>query len=348
VPWQSSRLTVKGSTMGVPQSHMDRLSGTTLVRWTGRGKVEDLASSVSAALRAEGLRARVEVLGGFVAVANQDPVHVSSLVRFMPGAAWVAVGHSFGAQDQMTREAKKFAAGYLKGTKTFSVRAESDGDGVAAVDLAGAVVSALLDALPEAKVDDRRPGAVFRALYSKGRWVFGAELWTGPGGVPSGDETVHCLVSGGKHSSVVAWMALLAGYSVEMVHAEVGRGALVQVARLYAELSRRVDPSKLHLTLLRGGLPADSIGQWLARSKGRFFAGTSAPRSAPRWLSERTESPLYLLPEEAFSESLKTLSLNSHDAKEAWEARHRSGRHSAVRFGGKRADMHEVLKAMGS
>jgi len=30
---------------------------------------------------------------------------------------------------------------------------------------------------------------------------------------------VHCLVSGGYHSSVVSWMAALSGFSLTLVHA---------------------------------------------------------------------------------------------------------------------------------
>ena len=59
--------------------------------------------------------------------------------------------------------------------------------------------------------------------------------------LPTGGDWVSCLVSGGERSSALAWMAALSGFSLRLVHSRTDEAALRHVARLYSELSFRMD-----------------------------------------------------------------------------------------------------------
>ncbi len=123
-------------------------------------------------------------------------------------------------------------------------------------------------------MDERKPHVRFRVCVEGTKGACGAEIRAGPGGLPTSEEWVSCLVSGGERSSAMAWMAALSGFSLRLVHSRTDEASLRQVARLYSELSFRMDPRCLELVVLDGGKDAYArIGGWLRDHKGAAFAG---------------------------------------------------------------------------
>ena len=153
-----------------------------------------------------------------------------------------------------------------------------------------------------------------------------------------------CLVSGGVHSSVVAWHALLSGYGASLVHFVVDDESIAQVAGLYAELSHRVDPRRLSLSVNEG----DGLVEWLRRQEGSAVPMTGFHYECgrvPEPLRDRVHSPLALMSEEEILSSFASLSVKDYEHKRDWGAGEgRKGRWRS--FGGARADVHGVIDGL--
>ncbi len=319
--------------------------GTAIVRWTGRGKLGDLRSSVAAVCRVERAGARVRSQGATILVETPEPVGIATALQCLPGVSWIAVGYSAGSFAGVGKKASALARIHLRKGRTFSVVAESDSKGATPMDVSGAVSAAILGAVKGIRVRDDRPDYVFRVAYEGGRGAVGVQLKEGPGGTPVGSATATCLISGGMHSSVVAWHALTCGFSVRLLHVASDEESLREVARLYSELSNRVDPSKVELEVFEGGsvLSAALSG---GRPGGRIFGGFhSGCGEVPGRLEGVAEAPLYLLTEEEFREGLSRMALKGHAARRAWEDERGEAGGRRV-FGGKRADMHGVIDGL--
>lgn len=278
-------------------------------------------------------------------VEGPEPVRVASLFRHMPGVSWVAVGLAAESFNELKAGSADLARRYLRRGYRFSVLAEASGN-VASGDVAGTVVSAALEAVRGTRTDEAKPRVRFRAAFDGARGAVGVELSDGPGGVPTGAEGVTCLVSGGKHSSVLCWMALLAGFRVRMVHAKVDERSLVAVADLYEEVSHRVDPIGLSLEVLQGGDPASSLLGAVQKVKGSAFGGFhSACSRVPAAMKGKVGAPIYLLPEESFELEFRELRLKRYEEKLDWGM---TGPRAARRlaFGGVRADISQVLDGL--
>ncbi|MDA4125386.1 MAG: hypothetical protein OK438_08095 [Thaumarchaeota archaeon] len=285
------------------------LKGTAIIRWTGLGKVRDLDSSIRRVLDEEGMKADVHRVGGSLLVDGAEPTSVATLFRHMPGVSWVAVGFPARSYEALGEAAKTLARRYLRRGDKFIVLAEATGYAVTS-DVMGGVTSAVIGVVDGTRTDDQSPRVRFRAAFDGSHGAVGVQIAEGPGGVPTGSEEAVCLVSGGKHSSVTAWMAVLAGYRVSLVHSKTDDGGVRDVARLYSELSNRTDQSKLSLEVLEGGVK--EIEQ-LARSKeGAVFGGFHAGCSkVPRLLLGLVEAPLFLLPELEFDRVFDGLGLKA-------------------------------------
>ena len=172
----------------------------------------------------------------------------------------------------------------------------------------------------------------------------GVELAPGPGGVPTGNDRASCLVSGGRHSSVLAWQAVLMGYRVRLVHAREDDEALIAVAELYSELSFRSDPRGLSLTVVEGKPDTQALRRLASRGEDPVFAGLTAPRGRATRLSESgAVSPLYLLSEEWFDSEFKKLGIRESKSAMDWG----TGKGTKAKsFGGKRAGVSEVLDGL--
>lgn len=316
--------------------------GVALLRWTGRGNLSDLQGSVVHMLKERGLKAEVTPVGGSLLLQGTDPVSLCLTFESLPGVAWTAAGYSGKGVKELARAGRVLARKYLKSGARFSVHAEAKGTGSSS-DLAGAVMTGMLEEVRGARAANES-SLRFRTAIDGTKGVVGVEIAKGPGGVPMGGEGAVCLVSGGIHSSVLAWDALLAGYRVGLVHAAAGEGSLRGVARLYAELSNRVDPRGLSLTVLEGGDPAGMIAGYVDAEEGTKFAGFTAGREPPTGLMGRVTCPLYLLPEEEFASKFGGLKLKGTDEKTKWGGRPVG--YSERSFGGVAADVSGVLDGL--
>ena len=319
------------------------LRKATVVGWTGRGNFEYLRRSIGEVLKSAGLKGEVATSGGALVVEGPDPSVVASALRNVPGVEWVAVGMAAGSVHEVSEASKQLAKRYIGPGSRFSVMA-SGGEGVAASDVSGVVVSSVVEEVRGVRADEVKPRVVLRATLSKTGGAVGVQLSKGPGGVPTGSQEVVCMVSGGMHSSVLCWMALLAGYRVTMVHAKVNEDSLRAVAKLYAELSRRVDPGAVALEVLMGE-DAARIVNWVGRGEGQLvLVGSHAGCSSIKWPS-RIRAPLFLAQEEWFRSEIATLSLRPYEA--ALDGANGSAAPvETLVFGGVRADVSGVMDGL--
>jgi adenylyl- and sulfurtransferase ThiI len=322
-----------------------RFRGAVIVRWTGRGRLADLESSVTNVMALRKGKWRLTRSGASVLVEGGDPVGASRPLRQLPGVAWVAVGMTANSLRELGKASAVLAHRYLRQGDKFAVIADSSGPH-ALGDVAGAVASSALDAVKGARIDDMRPKLRIRATLDKSAGAVGVELSSGPGGVPTGSEEVVCLSSGGKHSSVLCWFALLSGLRVKLLHAETSGGGLRPVARLYAELSHRADPASISIEVLGGGDVASLLKRRLKSERRRVFGGFhSGCSQPPAFMKGDVISPLFLLPEEYFDREFQSLSLEDTLSKVEWKPG-RARVAETRRFGGVRADVSQVLDGL--
>jgi hypothetical protein len=315
-----------------------------LLRWTGRGTQPDLASSLRYLLTERGMKARVRKVGSSLAVETSEPVDVAGAAEYLPGVAWTAVGFEVRSLKDVGAAAGTLAERYLGKGGKFWVEAEGS-TGVVGADVAGSVTSAILDAVKGARVSSESPRVRFRAAYDGRSGVVGVEVRTGPGGAPTGKESAVCFVSGGMHSSVVAWLAVLDGFRVHLVHAVSSEASLLAVARLYSELSFRADPRWLSLTVVEGASVralSDLAGGERYVFSGRHPGGEGVPPA----LLGGAVAPLYLLPEERFVSEFASLGISEDRSSADWSTMN-AGSTRVRKFGGVSTDVSGVLDGLG-
>ncbi|MDG6983891.1 MAG: hypothetical protein JRN28_05030 [Nitrososphaerota archaeon] len=315
-----------------------------ILRWTGMGNAADFQSSVRHVLKERGVKARMRTMGGSIVLAVPEPVGACSIFEGMPGVAWTAAGYAVAGAGDVARASSALAAAYLRRGVRFSVSAEVTGGGMAS-DLAGAVTSVMLEKVKGARASNEAAKVRFRAARDGKGGVVGVEVARGPGGSPMGSEAVACLVSGGRHSSVLAWDSVLQGLRVNMVHASSGERSLAAAARLYAELSHRADPRGLSLTVLEGGPVPALLSKFAGQCREPMFGGFTVARPAPASLGARVESPLYIMPEEAFGAQFASLGLKGEEEATDW-GDSAAGSYSERTFGGRTADVSQVLDGL--
>ena len=321
-----------------------------IVGWSGNGSQDDIARTALAKLPHAG----VAISKGpqSLVVRGEDPVLVARRLAHLPGASWIAVGFEFRNLPECLSRLATLAKRYLEAGASFRVSVETDGGGEVEGDVLLEATSTLLNAAKGTRVDEKDPGAVFRVIVVGGGGACGVQLRLGVGGVPTSKSmSAVCLVSGGYHSSVTAWMAALSGYSLTLVHARGDDEALRQVARLYAELSARIDPSSLRLYVLEGdGLPGDRVASWLGNVRGRVFTGVHPECRGAAALEQlggyrQVAFPLLLLQEAEVTSRFGELGLRGKEADRSAELR-LSGRRPGFtvrRFSGREADQNAVL-----
>jgi len=326
-----------------------------LLRWTGEGSLDDLMSSVSSVLL--GHKFRVRRVGETICISGGEPGTAARSVAYLPGVEWIGLGYKTeGGLGGLLGAAEVLGRRYLKKGSTFLVRVESERANVVESDVSGAVNSRLLELRSGVRTDERKPEVVFRVALDRGVGAVGVEIAKGVGGVPTSPSRAFCLVSGGMHSSVLAWMTSLSGFSLELVHARSGNESVIEVARLYSELSNRIDPRALKLRLLTGseGSSAPEIlAGWLrGRRRSSVFSGQHleckrgkrSGRSDPRVIS-----PLLLMPESEFSRVFDSLGLRGFFDDGDVLSRVPSAppaRYRTATFGGARADLHRVIDSI--
>jgi hypothetical protein len=325
-----------------------------MVGWSGAGRFDDLRRTVVRKLSAgDGDTDRI---GDTLLVAAEDPVAVARSLTFLPGVAWIAVGYRFSGSGNYLKNLELLAGRYLSKGRTFKISAQVFDSKQTAGDAVLAGNSELLAFIPGARVDERKPRVRFRVCIQGARGACGAEVRAGPGGLPTGSDWVSCLVSGGERSSALAWMAALSGFSIRLVHSRTDEAALRHVARLYSELSFRMDARCLELVLLDGGSDAyGRIGGWLHDHKGAVFAGLRPGRpDALRGFAERFPNlalPLILVQDDEIDSTFRSLGLGrpatgsggSGLTPGALDSR---SPYSELKFGGVQADSNAVIDTL--
>jgi hypothetical protein len=329
------------------------LKPAAIVGWTGNGVLDDLARTALAKLPGE-----VELTKGArsLLVRGGDPVVVARRLAHLPGTSWIAVGYQFEGLAGCLSNLSVLAKRYLEDGTSFKVSAEVEESGKEEGDVLIEATSTLLKAAKGAHVDEKNPKLWFRVVMVKDSGACGVQLREGDGGVPtSGKMNAACLVSGGYHSTVTAWMAALSGFSLTLVHARDDDESLRQAARLYAELSRRMDASSLRLEVLEGrGTAGDRVLAWLETARGEVFTGVhpECRGMAGMELLRRYPSalfPLLLLQEGEIRSRLDGLNIRGKtiDSEARLSAsKGKKEKFSVKEFGGREADQNDVLDSI--
>lgn len=330
------------------------MKAVAMIGWSGSGEFEDLETTAAGRLSA--VDGETDRIGDTLVVAALDPVAVARSLGSLPGVAWVAVGYRFRGPEGYLKTLELLAKRYVSRRKTFKILAHAAGSGQTAGDAVLSGNSLVLASIPGSRVGESNPGVRFRVSIQGVRGACGAQVREGPGGFPTGEDWVSCLVSGGERSASMAWMAALSGYSLRLVHSWKDDASLRAVARLYSELSFRMDPRRLELVLLSGGdAPYGRIGGWLREHKGAAFAGTRVER--PDSLADVARSfpnlafPLVLLQDADIATTYRSLGVGRAE-KEAGKGRMALGaleatsKYSEAKFGGAQADANSVIDAL--
>ncbi len=325
-----------------------------MVGWSGSGRLEDLERTVVGKLSARA--GEVDRIDDTLLVASEDPVEVARRLALLPGVGWIAVGFRFRGGQGYLENLGRLAKRYLSKGKTFKISAKVTRSKQTAGDAVLAGNSELLSLIPGVRVDERKPRVRFRVCLEGARGACGAEVRSGPGGAPSGGDWVSCLVSGGERSSSMAWMAALSGFSLRLVHSTTDEVALRHVARLYSELSHRMDPRCLELLVLGGGGDAAGrIGRWLEGQRGEVFAGMRpGPSGSQAGLAKRFPSlalPLVLVRDDEVATTYRSLGLGRASKGGmrggfTSKALRAGSPYTERRFGGVEADSNAVIDAM--
>jgi hypothetical protein len=330
------------------------LKAVAMVGWSGAGGFEDLERTVVGKLSAgEG---GTDHIGDALLVTARDPVAVARSLSFLPGVAWIAVGYRFSGTESYLKNLEILAKRYLSRGRKFRISAQVVASKQTAGDVVLAGNSELLSSIPGSRVDERKPHVTFRVCIQGARGACGAEIRRGPRGVPTNGDWVSCLVSGGERSSSLAWMAALSGFSLRLVHSRTDEVALRHVARLYSELSLRMDPRCLELVLLEGGDNTyGRVGGWLRDHKGAAFAGLRPGRSdALTKIAERFPNlalPLVLVQDDEIAAIYRSLGVGRAVERTGGlgitlKALDAVTPYSERRFGGVHADSNAVIDMM--
>jgi hypothetical protein len=149
-------------------------------------------------------------------------------------------------------------------------------------------------------------------------------------------------------------MAVLSGYRVTLVHSRADDASLRQVARLYAEISKRMDVSGLELRVLEGrGDPGERLAGWLGEAAGQVMAGAHPQCRGNRILEafrdhSRVIQPLLLLQEEEVRSKVDSLGIKIKGVDEAPRLSMTGAEARCVvrRYGRKESDINGVLDAI--
>lgn len=329
------------------------MKSAAIVGWTGNGSLSDLERTALRKLGTEG--AAVTPGTRSLVVRGTDPVSAARRLAHLPGVSWIAVGYEFEDPAECLGRLSTLAARYLEKGASFKIGVEVEDGGKEEGDVLMEATSTLLKGTKGTHVDERSPDLSFRVIMVRGRGACGVQLREGVGGVPTSTKMkAYCLASGGYHSSVTAWMAVLSGFSLTLVHARSEDESLRQVARLYAEISRRIDASSLELVTLDGdGTAGDRVAAWLKSAEGQVFSGVHPECRGPRGMEllERYPSvqfPLLLLQEGEVRSRLEALGIKGKttDREASLAFTGKKVRLERKSFGGREADVNAVLDSL--
>lgn len=325
----------------------------TLVRWTGYGSIDSLRDCIRGILSSERGAVNIGKSGNTLILRGLNPIKTALMLSNTPGISWIAVGFDIrNKADRLSKCVQFLAKRYLRPKVTFSVNAESKGGKADESDIVSFINSKIFDTVRDVRIDEANPKVRFRVGVNGEMVSIGVEIRKGVGGVPvSHERKAYCLVSGGMHSSVVAWMAALSGFSLELVHVGVSYESVIQVAKLYSELSYRLDPSCIGLRIIfgeEGASVGDAINVFARNNRDKpIFTGLHfmCRERIDMPAIKNLLHPLILYGEDDFINSFKSLSIKGYFTKEKsiFAKRFRSVRIKEYKFVGKRADVHTIL-----
>jgi len=216
-----------------------------------------MAENIRLALEAEGISHRIETPRGRVLIFGDEPGRIAAAAARTFGVASASVCAVTTADiDGIAAAAVERAERHLRPGMSFAVRARRAGvEGFNSQELAAAVGSAVLDRIPEARVNLTAPDyEVFVEVREFGGLVYDEKI-DGPGGLPYGTQgEVMALLSAGIDSPVASWLMMRRGCRMVHVNMASGRfgGADTErnVLQNHARLSRWVPGHPLDLLVV--------------------------------------------------------------------------------------------------
>ncbi|WP_074370034.1 tRNA uracil 4-sulfurtransferase ThiI [Methanoculleus chikugoensis] len=222
-----------------------------------RRYISIMTKNIGLALESEGLANRIETYRGRIMIYGDEPRRVAVAAAKTFGVVSTSVCTVTVADiEGLAATAVEHAERNLGPGMSFAVRARRSGvEGFSSQELAAAVGSAVLDRIPEARVDLSAPDyEIFVEAREYGGLVYDERI-PGPGGLPYGTQgEVMALLSEGIDSPVASWLMMRRG--CRMVHVNMhggrfgGKDARKRVLENHARLSRWVPGHSLDLLVV--------------------------------------------------------------------------------------------------
>ena len=222
-----------------------------------RRYISIMTKNIGLALESEGLANRIETYRGRIMIYGDEPRRIAVVAAKTFGVVSTSVCTVTVADiEGLAATAVEHAERNLGPGMSFAVRARRSGvEGFSSQELAAAVGSAVLDRIPEARVDLSAPDyEIFVEAREYGGLVYDERI-PGPGGLPYGTQgEVMALLSEGIDSPVASWLMMRRG--CRMVHVNMhggrfgGKDARKRVLENHARLSRWVPGHSLDLLVV--------------------------------------------------------------------------------------------------
>ncbi len=222
-----------------------------------RRYISIMTGNIGLALESEGLAHRIETYRGRIMIYGDEPRRIATTAAKTFGVVGASVCTVSAADiEGLAATAVGHAERNLRPGMSFAVRARRSGvEGFSSQELAAAVGSAVLDRVPEARVDLSAPDyEIFVEAREYGGLVYDEKI-PGPGGLPYGTQgEVMALISEGIDSPVASWLMMRRGCL--MVHVNMhggrfgGKDARKRVLENHARLSRWVPGHSLDLLVV--------------------------------------------------------------------------------------------------
>ncbi|WP_292410851.1 MULTISPECIES: tRNA uracil 4-sulfurtransferase ThiI [unclassified Methanoculleus] len=216
-----------------------------------------MTENIRLALEAEGLKPGIEIHRERVLIFGDEPRRIAVTAARTFGVVSASVCTVTTADIAgIAAAAVEHAERRLRSGMSFAVRARRSGvEGFNSQELAAAVGSAVLDRVPEARVDLTAPDYEIFVEARKFGGLVCDEKIRGPGGLPYGTQgEVMTLLSAGIDSPVASWLMMRRGCRMVHVHMQSGRygGADVEknVLQNHARLSGWIPGHPLDLLVV--------------------------------------------------------------------------------------------------
>lgn len=218
------------------------------------------------------VRRRAKMIGNYNIKSNQSTVYIEPDDRDAEdnlGIMYTQVARVFGfagicranvcekTMDAIIRTAQKYMPGLLAGKSTFKCEAKRSDKHFpySSPELSGEVGGAILEVMPDIKVDLKNPDVVVKIEIREEYAYIHAGQDRGAGGMPLGSAGKGMLLlSGGIDSPVAGYMMMKRGMTVECVHFEsfpyTSEAAREKVMQLASELTEYCGKIKVHVISL--------------------------------------------------------------------------------------------------